>query len=189
MRYFILAFYFILFFSTSFAEEGRIRMLESPDGERDMEKLMEKVSESCNSKDFKEFMGCFTKKRATSIRKKMKECFTKHDVEMEILSVEPTKEDEDSKEFVLKYSWDADNVQNKSVITSIVVAKKENNEWKIDSEKIQEANHIPKKNQVQNAQMNFGGGGQVVLNPNDDFLPRDIAKRPGGCANGQCGIR
>ncbi len=187
MRYFIL---FILFsFSVSLAEEGRIKMIDSPDGERDMEKLMEKVSDSCNSKDFQEFMSCFTKKRASSIRKKMKECFAKHDVEMEILSVEPTSENENSKEFILKYSWDADNVQNKSIITSLCVAKKENNEWKIDSEKIQEANHTPKKEQTKNVQINFGGAGQVVLNPNDDFLPRDIVKRPGGCANGQCGVR
>ena len=120
----------------------------------------------------------------------MKECFAKHDVEMEILSVEPTSENENSKEFILKYSWNADNVQNKSIITSLCVAKKENDEWRIDSEKIQESNHIPKKEQAKNVQVNFGGAGQVVLNPNDDFLPRDIAKRPGGgCANGQCDVR
>lgn len=186
MRYFIL--FFVLFFSfkTSFAEE-RLVMVESIDSEREMEKLMEKVSESCNSKNFKEFMNCFTKKRASSIRKTMRECFAKHDVEMEILSVKPTGGDEKSKEFILKYSWDADNVQNKSIITSFVVAKKENNEWKIDSEKIKESDHIPKKEQ--NMQIDFGGAGQVVLNPNDDFLPRDITKRPGGCANGQCGVR
>lgn len=174
--------------SISFGED-RIKMLSAPEGQKEIEALMDQAATSCNERNFSEFMSCFTRKKAASIRKTMKELFSRHELEMKIISLEVTAGDDDSKEFDMTYSWDSDIAPQKKIITAKVIAKKELNKWRIDSEEIKNVNSVDK--QEQNVNINFGGAGQVVMNPvnDDDFLPRDIAKRPGGCANGKCNVR
>lgn len=163
-------------------------MMNAPEGAQEIENLMNEVSSHCESGNFIQFMNCFTKKKSATIRQTMKELFSRHRIKMDIFSVEVVESKNNYIKFKLKYGWDADNVIEKIIANALVVAKKENNSWKIDSEEIVDFETISKVEQNQN--INFGGGGQVVLNPvNDDFLPRDIATRPGGCANGQCNIR
>jgi hypothetical protein len=195
MKYFFVLF-LVLASSSCFAEEidavdlpqDRIKMKAEPDWQ-EAEKLMDRVSSHCNSGDFKEFMNCFTKKKASSIRKTMKATFASHqNVRMNIVLVDPISTEDDVAKFNLEYVWDADNVKQKSIIKSVVTAKKEGEFWRIDAEEVKDVTHVSKREE-QPQQMNFGGGGQVVFNANDDFLPRDIVKRPGGCANGQCKIK
>jgi hypothetical protein len=182
---------FLIFcFSSICIGEERIRMLDAPEGRKEMEELMDKASISCNERNFSEFMSCFTKKKASSIRRNMKELFSRHELEMQIISLNILSGDEKSKEFDMTYSWDSNIAPQKLIITAKVIAKKEENNWKIDFEEVRDVRKID-KNQQGNLNINFGGAGQVEMNPvnNDDFLPRDIAKRPGGCANGQCNVR
>jgi hypothetical protein len=190
MRKIIFCLFSFLACSLAFAEE-RLKMLAAPDS-REVETLMDDVAESCNSKNFDEFMSCFTKKRGSGIRRAMKNLFAKHEIDMKIISVENIENKEEEVGFDLKYGWDADNVAQKSIITSFVIAKKENGKLRIDSEKVKNVENIWKnENDIPNREINFGGGGQVVLNPNnnDDFLPRDLVKVPGNCANGRCNIK
>lgn len=166
----------------------RLGMIDAPDG-REMHKLMDNVSSHCNSGEFVDFMNCFTKKKAASIRKTMKALFSKHiNVTMNIVSVDVISMEDAVAKFNLEYVWDSDNVDKKSIIKSTIIAKKESDLWKIDSEEVVDVRHVAKREDAPK-DFNFGGGGQVAFNQNDDFLPRDIAKRPGGCANGQCNIR
>jgi hypothetical protein len=162
----------------------RIRMVGPSAGEEAAKKLMESVAASCNEMNYQEFMTHFTPKRAASIRKKMKEVFSQHDIEMEIQEVKVVSESEEKIVFDLQYGW-RDKKASPQVLYSEVVAAKTKNGWKVDSEKW-------KRTEVQlppEQRFDFGGGGQVVLNPGDDLLPRDIAKRQGGCVGGQCGVR
>jgi len=68
---------------------------------------------------------------------------------------------------------------------SEVVAVKTKDGWKIDSEKLKRS-EVKRSTQQQ---FDLGGGGHVALNDDDAlWLPRDIAKRPGGCVGGRCGV-
>ncbi len=169
--------------SASGEATDRIRMIGPSAGEEAAKDLMESVAASCNDMNYQEFMSHFTPKRAASIRKTMKEVFSQHDIEMEIQEVKVVSESDDKIVFDLQYGW-RDKKASPQVLYSEVVAARTKEGWKIDSEKV-------KRTEVQappEQRFDLGGGGQVVLNPGDDLLPRDIAKRPGGCVGGQCGV-
>ena len=162
----------------------RIRMVGPSAGEEAARELMDSVATSCNEMNYREFMSHFTPTRAASIRRKMKEVFSQHDIEMEIQELMVVSESEDKIVFDLQYGW-RDKRAAPQVLHSQVVAAKTKNGWKIDSEKV-------KRTEVQSPpaeRFDFGGGGQVVLNPGDDLLSSDIAKRIGGCVGGRCGVR
>lgn len=161
----------------------RIRMVGPSAGEEAAKELMESVAASCNEMNYQEFMTHFTPKRAASICKKMKEVFSQYDIEMVIQEVKVVSESDDRLVFDLQYGW-RDKKASPQVLYSEVVAAKTRDGWKVDSEKLKRSEVQPTPEQ----QFDFGGGGQVVLNPGDDLLPRDIAKRPGGCVGGQCGV-
>lgn len=161
----------------------RIRMVGPSAGEEAAKELMESVAASCNDMNYQEFMTHFTPKRAASIRKKMKAAFAQHDIEMEIQEVKVVSESDDKIVFDLQYGW-RDKKASPQVLYSEVVAANTKDGWKVDSEKVKRA----EVKQPPEQRFNFGGGGQVVLNPGDDLLPKDIAKIPGGCVGGQCGV-
>lgn len=171
--------------SSHFAQAAeRIRMVGPSAGEEAAKDLMESIAASCNAMNYQEFMTHFTPKRAASIRKKMKELFSQHDIEMDIQEVKVVSESDDKIVFDLQYGW-RDKKASPQVLYSEVVAAKTKGGWKVDSEKV-------KRTEVQAPpaqRFDLGGGGQVVLNADEEFwLPRDIAKRPGGCVGGQCGV-
>lgn len=167
----------------------RIKVAIPDEAEQQTKELMDKVSSYCNDKNFKGFMGCFTKKMRSEIQKKMEDLFLQHEMTMTIEELVVYNDDDSKIEFGMKYSWDS-NHGHTNVIFSKVVAKKEEGEWRVDSEKVQNVvanNRNAAPNVNQNANFDFKGGGQVQFNVNDEFLPRDIKKRPGGgCADGKC---
>lgn len=175
----------LVFGANYFAQAAeRIRMVGPSEGEEAAKELMDSVASSCNEMDYDAFMTHFTPKRAALIRKKMKEVFSQHDIEMEIQEVRVVSESDKKIVFDLQYGW-RDRKASPQVLHSEVVVAKTKEGWKIDSEKM-------KRTKVQaplEQRFEFGGGGQVVLNADEDFwLPRDIAKRPGGCVGGRCGV-
>ena len=173
-----------LFFASIAAADERIRMVGPPAGEEAAKELMDSVASSCNEMNYREFMTHFTPKRAASIRKKMKEVFSQHDIEMEIQEVKVVSESDEKIVFDLQYGW-RDKKASQHVLYSEVVAEKTKQGWKIDSEKVKRA----EVQQPPEQQFDFGGAGQVVLNADENlWLPKDIAKRPGGCVGGQCGV-
>jgi len=181
-------FLFVVFICSQVFANDRIGVAEAPQGQKQAEELVESVAEKCNSKDFSGFMDCFTKKKASQIRSKMSALFQRHSIEMRIISVELQSSDQDSLKFAMKYSWDSNQSLQKSVFTADVIAKLEDGKWKVSEETLKDAQHEWKRAQEQ---VNFGGAGQIVLNPrsNDDFLPRDVGRSSGGgCANGRCGL-
>jgi len=170
--------------TASLRAEDRIRMVGPSAGEEAAKELMESVAASCNEMNYQEFITHFTPKRAASIRKTMKQVFTQHDIEMEIQEVTVLSESDDRIIFALQYGW-RDKRASPQVMYSEVVAAKTKDGWKIDSEKLKrsEVKRSPQQ------QFDLGGGGHVALNDDDAlWLPRDIAKRPGGCVGGRCGV-
>jgi hypothetical protein len=121
----------------------RIRMVGPSAGEEAAKELMESVAASCNEMNYQEFMTHFTPKRAASIRKKMKELFSQHDIEMEIQEVKVVSESDEKIVFDLQYGW-RDKKASPQALHSEVVATKTKQGWKIDSEKVKRAEvHSP----------------------------------------------
>ena len=183
------------FFATAFllasqfclADEGRLKMMEAPVTDNEAENLAESLTDSFNSKDLAGFVGFFTKSKAAKVRSAMKLILSSHDIRMRVLEIRTVSGDQDKMEFLFVYSWENDS--QKRIVTSDVVAKMEDGRWKVESEKMKDVKNTSKVERVEPA-LNFGGGGQVVMNPGNDLLPGDIARsnRP-DCSNGKCNIR
>lgn len=150
---------------------------------------MDSVASSCNHRRFGDFMGHFTKRRASAIRDQMEALFIRTDIAMEILDVIVLSHSDDRIVFGVRYSWNEKSA-TRQVIASKVTAVKVAGSWKIDGEQVQGKREEGKATATTPPErFDFGGGGVVTLNPSDEFLPLDIPRRPGGCANGQCRIQ
>ena len=167
----------------------RLRMVGPPPAEEAVKELMESVASSCNRRQFTDFMGHFTARRASAIRGRMETLFVENDIVMEIIDVIVLSYRDERIVFGVRYCWNEKSAP-KQVIASKVTAVKVADSWKIDGEQVQskrgEADAVATASPQR---FEFGGGGVVVLNPSDHFLPLDIPRRPGGCANGQCRIQ
>lgn len=152
-----------------------------------------KVAErAANDEDLDAYTGCFCLRLQKPMRRRIGLLFVQHDIALEIVDSHVLKQTDTSGEIAVKYR--ASLSANTAEIVSFLVLSKEDGAWKIGKEKI----HASRNRNVEssssqasggdNVQFNFGGGGAVLLNPNDDLLPRDIGQRPGGCANGRCGL-
>jgi hypothetical protein len=162
-------------------------MVEPPVTDNEAENLVESLTDSFNSKDLAGFVGSFTKSRATKVRSAMRPILASHDIKMRVLEVRTVSGGQDKMEFLFVYSWENDS--QKRIVTSDVVAKMEDGRWKVESEKMKDVKNTSKIERIEPV-LNLGGGGQVVMNPGNDFLPGDIARsnRP-DCSNGKCNIR
>ena len=178
---------FLLASQFCLADEGRLKMMEAPVTDNEAENLAESLTDSFNSKDLAGFVGFFTKSKAAKVRSAMKPILSSHDIRMRVLEIRTVSGDQDKMEFLFVYSWENDS--QKRIVTSDVVAKMEDGRWKVESEKMKDVKNTSKVERVEPA-LNFGGGGQVVMNPGNDLLPGDIARsnRP-DCSNGKCNIR
>jgi hypothetical protein len=166
----------------------RLRMTGPPPADEAMRELMHSVASSCNHRQFTDFMGHFTKRRASAIREQMEALFIQNDIAMEILDVIVLSHSDDKIVCGVRYSWNEKSA-TRHVIASKVTAVKVAGSWKIDGEKVERrrgentsATTAPPRG------FDFGGAGVVSLNPKDDCLPRDIPRLRGGCANGRCGL-
>jgi hypothetical protein len=164
----------------------RLRMVGPPPADEAVKELMESVASSCNRRQFTDFMCHFTARRASAIRGRMETLFVQNDIMMEINDVIVLSHSDDRIVFGVRYCWNEKSAP-KQIIASKVTAVKVADSWKIDGEQVQskrgEADAVATASPQR---FEFGGGGVVALNPSDDFLPLDIPRRPGGCANGQC---
>ena len=167
----------------------RLRMVEPPPAEEAVRDLMESVASTCNRRLFTEFMSHFTPRRAAAIRSQMETRFIQTDIVMEIQNAIVLSHTDERIVFGVRYAW-SETPGPKRLFASKVTAVKVAASWKIDREQVQsqrEETHVTASAAAH--RFDFGGGGVVALNPNDDFLPRDIPRRPGGCANGRCAVR
>ena len=167
----------------------RLRMVGPPPAEEAVRDLMESVASTCNRRLFTEFMSHFTPRRAAAIRSQMETRFIQTDIVMEIQNAIVLSHTDERIVFGVRYAW-SETPGPKRLFASKVTAVKVAASWKIDREQVQsqrEETHVTASAAAH--RFDFGGGGVVALNPNDDFLPRDIPRRPGGCVNGRCAVR
>jgi hypothetical protein len=165
----------------------RVRMVSAQPADSAAEGLMTSIAEACNDKDFQGFMSHFTPKRAAAIRGTMEDLFIQYDLQMDIYDVTVLSTTEDKMIFGVRYGWHG-KTGAKQVLSSKVTAQRVGDSWKVDSEEIRKTTREPAGQQQRGQVFDFGGGGVAVMNPGDDLLPKDIGRRPGGCANGRCGL-
>jgi hypothetical protein len=172
--------------------DDRLRMEEFPESEREIKKLVESVCEATNNQDKKEFLNCFTKKKASSLRKKINFVFQKP-LEMSVVEYDIVFENKNKIEFDFVYFWNY-TTDPKQLVTTKVVAKKENGIWKIEDSKISkvETQGMPGNcagGQCINMGNNrFAGNNQFNVDLNDG-LPQDIGRHNmGACPGGRCNV-
>jgi hypothetical protein len=181
---------FLIAQAVCLADEPRLRMVEDPnaDSQSDAEDLANSLTDSFNSKNINGFVQLFAKSRASKVKSVMGPILASNDIQMRVLEVDLTSSEKERMEFVLVYSWD--NATHRRVVTSDIIAKLENGKWKVESENTVAVKNTSKSD-PEPAELNFGGGGQVVMKRGaDDFLPSDVARsnRP-DCSNGKCNLR
>lgn len=126
------------------------------------------------------------------MRRRIGLLFVQHDISLEIVDSHVLQQTDTSGEIAVKYR--ASLSANTAEIVSFLALSKEDGAWKIGKEKIHASRNrrdersASERSGDDNNQFHFGGGGAVLRNPNDALLPRDIGQRPGGCANGRCGL-
>lgn len=173
----------------SAAGAERLRMVGPPPADEAVKELMESVASSCNHRQFTEFMSYFTSKRASAIRGRMESLFIEKDIMIEIMDVIVLSHSDNRIVFGVRYAC-GEKAGPKRFIASKVTAVKVADSWKLDGEQVQSKREEADAVATASPQrFEFGVGGVVVFNPNDDFLPLDIPRRPGGCVNGRCAIR
>lgn len=150
------------------------------------------AEQAANDEDLDAYTSCFCQRLQNSMRRRIGMLFVQHDIGLEIVDSHVLKQTQTAGEIAVKYR--ASLSANTAEIVSFLALSKEDGAWKIGKEKIQasrirhDGRSASQGSGGENVQFNFGGGGAVLLNPNDDLLPRDIGQHPGGCANGRCGL-
>ena len=171
------------------AASERVVMVGPPEEQEIAKGLVEEMVACCNRKQFRDFMSHFTPTRAAAIRKTMEHLFITQDIEMQLLSLVVLSHSNNQLVFGLRYEW-AERGHPKRLTCSRITAVRSDDLWQVESEEVLSVSGgmPPAQNSLPGQRLDFGGAGVVVLNPADDFLPRDIGRSAGGCAGGRCGL-
>lgn len=169
----------------------RVRMLDDNAVEISVKDCVKTAARAVADEDLATFVGCFTERQRPQLRRRAAILFATHTLDMELLDSHLLSESKTRAELAVKYraTLSGDSYE----VVSILGLVNEDDAWRIAREKIESS--TAQERQESSAStggqvFRFGGGGDVVLNPQgDDLLPADIGRRRGGgCANGRCGL-
>jgi len=166
---------------------GRIRMVGPSPSEEVVKTITESLEAACNSRDVIGVLGHYTPQRAARVRRAVENAFICNDMELDVEEAFLLSATDSEIVFGVRYGWHV-KASPGPVFASRVTAKKVGESWLLDTEEI-----VSRKQIV--SQSASGSGANVVrqeaLAPGQDrpnWIPRDIGWRPGGCANGRCGL-
>lgn len=173
------------------AAADRITMLADNVTEIDVKDCLRTAAKAATDEDLEAFIGCFAEKQRPRIRRKAAMLFVTHAINLDLLDSHLVAKSDERAEIAVRYRTTL--TDDSYDIVSIVGLARENGAWRIAREKIEYRKAVAAKESqsLSGGQVfRFGGGGEVVLGPlNDDGLPADIGRQPGGgCANGRCGV-
>lgn len=170
----------------------RLRVATGNSDEIAIRDCLKAAAQAVTDEDLESYVLCFRQERHKAVRREAGLLFVSYDCSLELLEAQLLAHENDSADWAVRYRFTLSRDSYELVSTIGMV--KENEQWRIGKEKVWITTRVRSGGESDDRPeqaVDFGGGGLVMLNPRgDDFLPRDIAKRPGGgCANGQCGIR
>lgn len=169
----------------------RLRMAADNVTEIEVKDCLKIAAQAASDENLDGFVGCFAEKQRPRIRRKVAILFVRHSVDLELLDSHMVSESTGRAEVAVKYR--ATLSDHSYDIVSLVGLSREDEGWRIAREKVESNSSVAPResgSQYGGQVFRFGGGGDVVLGPlNDDGLPADIGRQPGGgCANGRCGL-
>lgn len=169
---------------------GRVKMVDNS-REAGIQDCVRRAAKAVCDEDLGGFLGCFTEKERSRIRRKTALLFVTHTLELEIVDSHVLGEAKGRAELAVNYQV---RLTDKSHgLVSILDLTAEEGRWLIAGEQVQTVSRDPRDDRSASSAgqvFRFGGGGDAVLGAGpEDFLPRDIGRAPGrGCANGRCGM-
>jgi hypothetical protein len=169
---------------------GRVKMVDNS-REAGIQDCVRRAAKAVCDEDLGGFLGCFTEKERSRIRRKTALLFVTHTLELEIVDSHVLGEAKGRAELAVNYQVRLTD-QSHGVV-SILDLTAEDGRWLIAGEQVQTVSRDPRDDRSASSAgrvFRFGGGGDAVLGAGpEDFLPRDIGRAPGrGCANGRCGM-
>jgi hypothetical protein len=181
-----------LAFVASHSGRAADRLVMSSDNvvEIDVKDCVRTAATAVSEENLDAFVGCFTEKQRAKIRRRAAIVFVTHSLDLELLDNHLVSESSGRAELAVKYRVTL--TDDSFDIVSLLDMAKEAGGWRIASEKV-ESNVLRASRRSTSTcggpVFRFGGGGEAVLKGGvEDFLPADIGRRPGGCANGRCGL-
>lgn len=176
------------------ARPGRAadRLVMSGDNvvEIDVKDRVRAAATAVSEENLDAFVGCFTEKQRAKIRRRAALVFVTHSLDLELLDDHLVSESGNRAELAVKYRVTL--TDDSFDIVSLLDMTKESGGWRIASEKV--TSNVPRASRRSTSScggpvFRFGGGADALLQGDaEDFLPADIGRRPGGCANGRCGL-
>lgn len=168
----------------------RLKMRDNS-AEVDVKDRMEAAAQAVSEENLDAFLGCFAARERSRLRRPMALLFVKHALDLELLDSHVVTQADEKAELAVHYRVALSG--DSHAIVSIIGLVKEEDDWRIAGERIESRADQGRGGPAASGGgqvFRFGGGGDAMLNPpNDDFLPKDIGRRPGGgCANGRCGL-
>lgn len=169
----------------------RLRMAQDNATEIEARDCLKAAAQAASDENLEGFIGCFAKKQRPRIRRKVAILFVRHSIDLELLDSHLVSEEGERAELAVKYR--ATLSDDSCDVVSLVGLTREAEGWRIAREKVESNSAVAQRTSASQSGgqvFRFGGGGDVVLGPqDDDGLPADIGRRPGGgCANGRCGL-
>ena len=167
----------------------RLKMADNS-AETGVKDRMEAAARAVCEENLEAFLGCFAAKDRDRLRRRVALLFVTHTLDLELLDSHVVAQSEAKAELAVHYrvALSEDNY----AIVSIIGFVKEEGDWRIAREQIEASTYRGRGGSATSEggqAFRFGGGGAALEPLNEDFLPKDIGRRPGGgCANGRCGL-
>ena len=167
----------------------RVRIAVDNVAEIGIKDCIRTAAEAFDQENLDAYLGCFASKQRPKIRRKVALLFVEHEIGLELLDSHLVNETDGKAELAVKYRMTL--TEPRYDIVSLIRLAREDDRWRIVGESIQSNSAMPISRSYGGSGeqvFRFGGGGEVLLNPQgDDGLPADIGRRPGGgCPDGRC---
>ena len=167
----------------------RVRMAVENVAEIDIKDCIRTAAEAIDQENLDAYLGCFASKQRPKSCLHLLQFVLVHEIGLELLDSHLVNKTDGKAELAVKYRVTL--TEPRYDIVSLIGLAREDDRWCIVGESIESNSAMPVSRSCGGSGeqvFRFGGGGDVLLNPQgDDGLPADIGKRPGGgCPDGRC---
>ena len=152
-----------------------------------MKTITKSLETACNSRDVIGVLGHYTPQRAAKVRRAVENAFICNDMKLDVQEAFLLSATDSEIVFGVRYGWH-EKAAPGPVFASRVTAKKVGESWLLDAEEVLSLQQPSTKSASVPAAVAVPQGGRIPFQERPDWIPRDIGWRPGGCANGRCGL-
>lgn len=166
---------------------GRIPMVGPSPGEDVVRTITKSLETACNNRDVIGVLAHYTPQRAAMVRRAVENAFICNDMELDVQEAFLLSATDTVIVFGVRYGLHV-KADPGPVFASRVTAKKVGAFWLLDAEEIVSRKQAGTQSLSSHGAVAMGQEGPAAQQGRPDWIPRDIGWRPGGCANGRCGL-